>query len=47
MEKHKVDVGEYNLPAHFIVALKEIPLPLSCIDFAKYYMMMYYPFHLH
>lgn len=46
-ERHKVDVGEYSLPAHFIVELKEIPLPLSYIDFAKYYMMMYYPFHFH
>lgn len=35
MEKHKVDVGEYSLPAHFSAELKEIPLPLSYIDFAK------------
>lgn len=35
MEKHKVDVGEYSLPAHFSAELKKIPLPLSYIDFAK------------
>ena len=43
MEKHKVDVGEYSLPAHFNAELKEIPLPLPYIDFAKYQIAMYYP----